>query len=453
MSRHDPFVRRALLLAALGLVPGCGMILDLDPPDDAGAPAGMDAGAGDGGAAMDAARPDAGPPRECALDEDCDDDLFCNGLEHCVLGRCSAGTPVECDDGVDCTEDRCAEDDKACEHRPDDGRCLAPGLACLSGVCDAAIGCVVARDDAECDDGNDCTLDGCTVDGCVHRPADALCETDEFCDPSAGCERIPDCTTAADCPALQCHGPPECIAGTCEYTPVPLDPACTHPDPCVPAFCEEGTCRIGAPRTCASALDPTTCTVEQCARSEAGDSVACVPVPRTGSCLPTMPCHNALCTSGTCVETNACPPPSDACHVPICTGGGCGEVPLACGPNATCLSSSAGAACACNPGFTQCAAGELGCNCPVVPDAGASDANVVGSDGGPAPTDAAAATCRIGLVDCNGDGTCECDTLLSRCDPDARRCRCLLTCGLTRECCRDDLLDVGYCAPRGTCPP
>jgi hypothetical protein len=113
-----------------------------------------------------------------------------------------------------------------------------------------------------------------------------------------------------------------------------------------------------------------------------------------------------------------------------------------------------GASCACNPGFVQCGPGELGCNCMAAPDAGVTDSGFMVVDGGIVPSDGGAgATCRVGLVDCDGDGTCECDTLLSRCDMSIRRCRCLLTCGIARECCRDDLLDVGYCAPRGTCPP
>src|SRR5690606_14638530 len=70
-------------------------------------------------------QPDGGPPDAgaCTSDEACSDGLFCNGQERCVDGECVAGAPIGCDDGVDCTDDRCVEATRSCEFVPDSSRC------------------------------------------------------------------------------------------------------------------------------------------------------------------------------------------------------------------------------------------------------------------------------------------------------------------------------------------
>ncbi len=59
-----------------------------------------------------------GPGRECANDGDCDDGVFCNGAEHCDLGRCRAGDAPDCDDDDPCTDDGCLEDEDRCLNLP-----------------------------------------------------------------------------------------------------------------------------------------------------------------------------------------------------------------------------------------------------------------------------------------------------------------------------------------------
>ena len=66
----------------------------------------------------------------CTSDSECDDGVFCNGAEVCTAGRCRAGTPVSCDDGLACTLDVCNEDTQTCQDPPK--ICGAPGE---SGVC------------------------------------------------------------------------------------------------------------------------------------------------------------------------------------------------------------------------------------------------------------------------------------------------------------------------------
>ncbi len=72
---------------------------------------------GDDSSAIDAGAPDgaiADAPPECEVSMDCDDGLFCNGVESCVAGVCTLSDFVACDDGVECTLDFCDEDVDAC---------------------------------------------------------------------------------------------------------------------------------------------------------------------------------------------------------------------------------------------------------------------------------------------------------------------------------------------------
>ncbi len=65
--------------------------------------------------------PAAGCVAGCSNNEDCNDGQMCNGVEMCVRMECvnaesapSLVHPVECNDGNDCTEDRCDEDAMGC---------------------------------------------------------------------------------------------------------------------------------------------------------------------------------------------------------------------------------------------------------------------------------------------------------------------------------------------------
>lgn len=53
----------------------------------------------------------------CREDRDCDDGVHCNGAETCSPElACVAGAPPACDDGDACTDDRCDEATRLCEH-------------------------------------------------------------------------------------------------------------------------------------------------------------------------------------------------------------------------------------------------------------------------------------------------------------------------------------------------
>ncbi len=84
-----------------------------------------------------AAPTDAGPVDECRTDAQCDDGLFCSGVERCVDGACEAGLPIDCDDGIACTEDACSEDARECVNTAvdADGDGVA-ALDCFGTDCD-----------------------------------------------------------------------------------------------------------------------------------------------------------------------------------------------------------------------------------------------------------------------------------------------------------------------------
>ena len=119
------------------------------------------------------------PIQECTVNADCDDGVFCNGVETCVNGRCQAGT------------DPCAEGE-TCDEENDE--CLTP--------CDA---------DADCDDQVFCNGAETCVDGAC-QPGTDPCAADETCDeendecvpPVTPCETDADCLEGEFCDAGAC---------------------------------------------------------------------------------------------------------------------------------------------------------------------------------------------------------------------------------------------------------
>jgi len=77
----------------------------------------------------------------CTTNGECDDGLYCNGVETCVSNSCQAGTAPNCNDGVSCTTDSCNESTDSCNNVPNNGAC-DDGLWCNgSETCNATLGC------------------------------------------------------------------------------------------------------------------------------------------------------------------------------------------------------------------------------------------------------------------------------------------------------------------------
>jgi len=189
----------------------------------------------------------------CEEDDDCNDGLYCNGLETCVENACVPGTPIVCDDDIDCTVDTCDETTDACVNTSDDGLC-DDGLFCNGAETCGAEGCEDGTA-VVCDDGVDCTSDSCdeTADACAYVGDDTLCDDGEFCNGAEvcgaeGCEdgaSVP-CDDGIDCTADSCDE----AADTCVNTPD--DAVCDNG-----AFCDGvETCDVSL--GCVDNIDPCT---------------------------------------------------------------------------------------------------------------------------------------------------------------------------------------------------
>ncbi len=119
----------------------------------------------------------------------CDNGLFCDGVETCDLFfDCQPGNPLDCDDGVFCTIDACNEESAACDHVPDNATC-DNGLFCDGEeTCDTVLDCRPGTP-VNCNDGVQCTVDSCNEAtlGCDHLPNNLACDDGLFCNGSETC--------------------------------------------------------------------------------------------------------------------------------------------------------------------------------------------------------------------------------------------------------------------------
>ncbi len=148
------------------------------------------------------------------LDDLCDNSLFCDGLETCdALLGCQAGTPPDCNDAVDCTTDLCDEALDTCTNQANDAFC-DNGLFC-DGVetCNAQIGCVLGTPPV-CGDEIACTVDTCDEqnDVCVSTPDDSLCDNGLFCDGLETCDAVAGCLPGQ---GQQCDDNNACTTDSC----------------------------------------------------------------------------------------------------------------------------------------------------------------------------------------------------------------------------------------------
>lgn len=279
---------------------------DDESPGDEGGDAGTDGGSGqaesDGGSENgDGSAVEAGAPG-CSEDEDCtpENDCwsatceagtcvqgprprglscaggFCNGFGWCLpcidqesgAGHdfgCSVDQPacvesleaacvgcrehIECDDGIECSRDRCS--DGTCEHAP-----VAAGTPCLFGVCSGAsdaASCVACIDDESTG------LDtGCTPDA-------PICNTEVTPSACLGCSEASDCADGNGCTADRC------TAGACENTTLPGGTPCAEGycngivgrEVCVTRRClADEDCDDGADCTTDSCSDSSLCVYE-----------------------------------------------------------------------------------------------------------------------------------------------------------------------------------------------
>lgn len=402
-DRHSDAVNHraffGLVLTAPWLL-GCGLVLDLAPPDpDAG---GMDA----------STQGDAGAP-ECGADSDCLAASACVADGRCAQGVCVPGLALSCDDGIECTVDSC-DPALGCRYEADHGAC-EEGSECAPGVCDPGAGCLYAPDHTLCDDALPCTADACGEDGtCEHELTDAICEriigVGSHCLGDGQCSDI-ECGADSDCPTdVPCRSLIGCETGLCAYDLAAEGASCNDRDGCTPSsVCALGVCTPDAPpRRCS---DDNDCTTDTCVPS-ADDTYACFhgDLADGASCDDGRPCTGmGRCLGGECgTGAPICVDVAGDCQTTSCvassSGVTCANV-SPCGNNTTCASDT----CACAAGFTDCN-GDGHCTCATTTSEctlGVCVPKIV-LDG--------AVLCPLDREDCDRDGICECDVRMGSCD-------------------------------------
>ena len=101
----------------------------------------------------------------------CNDATVCNGTETCQGGICTAGTPLNCDDGNVCTTDSCSPT-SGCQHANVGNGTPCPDATVCNGAEICQSGTCTAGTSLNCNDSNPCTTDSCDpVLGCqLHAP-------------------------------------------------------------------------------------------------------------------------------------------------------------------------------------------------------------------------------------------------------------------------------------------
>ncbi|RJO64820.1 MAG: choice-of-anchor D domain-containing protein [Myxococcales bacterium] len=280
----------------------------------------------------------------------CDDGQYCNGEEVCHPSfGCREGIPVVCDDGVDCTLDRCDENDRICVNSPTDVVCH-DGNSCTEEHCDRALGCTYTKNDgAACEDGNLCTVgDACREGVCwpgnSRQCGDPTSCLAAACDPRFGCYNVQingECQSNLECTLFS-----SCVAGACvgriyrgcnDYNACTND-ACDAVGGCGSSPNDGGACDDGNDctagdqcfsRSCEGAEidcdDTNPCTADAC---EASGGCQHEPLADGTSCSPpsgqvTSECVNGACL---CMEAAECDD-GVACTLDECADGACAHTP------------------------------------------------------------------------------------------------------------------------------
>jgi len=228
---------------------------------------------------------DCSTPRPCTTDAECDDHIFCTGVEHCDMAfGCRHAMPPNCDDAHSCTTDTCDAATDRCVSTPDNTICSDGQFCNGSEVCapsDPAAnseGCIGGTAPT-CSDAIACTVDTCdeTMHSCVSMPSDALCNDHVFCNGIERCDVGMNGCRAGTTPT--CDDAIGCTLGTCNAAM----------DACV-QMANDAACSDS--RVCNG--------MERCDTSGATSGTGCVSA-------PPLDCTDGMsCTTDGCVEPGMC---------------------------------------------------------------------------------------------------------------------------------------------------
>jgi hypothetical protein len=214
------------------------------------------------------------------------DDFPCTEGDPCSTCQAGVCTPLNCDDGIDCTIDTCVPG-LGCVHTPEVGICTSTG-PCFIPKCDPVQGCIQVPKD--CDDHNPCTIDSCFGGVCSNVLDTTLCND--------GLK----CTTDTCVPQVDAQGNPSPDTYTCKYVFEPSN--CGKLASCQTALCSatEDCAVVFNDDLCPPYPNGVTCLVPECGAAGCGYRDICgAAVPECGGCADCS-CNIAL---GRCVPT--CP--------------------------------------------------------------------------------------------------------------------------------------------------
>ncbi len=186
------------------------------------------------------------PPLACHTDDDC------RTTPESCLGRCRAGTCLQwptpgtcpsgqrCDADGQCTASPGMDGGGIRDAQPDAPASVDPDAAAGTdaGREDSGCGeiCPECNVDADCNDGNPCTLDECIRRGiCAHRFIDrgSACGGGNVCDGSGHCVQ---CVGNSQCSGIT----PYCVANSCVQCRSPIH--CNDANPCTDDRCMSNAC-------------------------------------------------------------------------------------------------------------------------------------------------------------------------------------------------------------------
>jgi cysteine-rich repeat protein len=152
----------------------------------------------------------------------CDDGQYCNGVETCDLNDCDEinDTCVYTPDGNNCPDDGLfCNGDEFCHPQND---CSSRGDPCLNGtVCDEDAGFCgpppscgdgIVDQGEDCDDGNTASGDCCSVD-CQFESGGSSCSDEQYCNGEETCDGIGNCQPGV---AVDCSDGVACTVDACD---------------------------------------------------------------------------------------------------------------------------------------------------------------------------------------------------------------------------------------------
>jgi hypothetical protein len=277
----------------------------------------------------------------------CNDGDGCTVGDHCVAGTCT-GTPVDCDDKVACTVDRCDPVD-GCVSTPDDSLCDDDNLCNGKEKCVAVLGCQdqpAATTDATCDGIDDdcdgstdeeyvrdgaCLVGACGLGGtastCVGG-VETPCKAGTAAAGDATCDGTDDdCSGAADEDYVVVAG---CGVGACATNAVPSSCVAGVETACRPGTAAAGdaTCN-GIDDDCNGTTDEDYVPVTACGVGQCG--VAPTPSSCVGGVVTPCQPGAAAATDATCDGIDDdCSGKADEDYVPVtsCGLGACARSAL-----------------------------------------------------------------------------------------------------------------------------